>query len=197
MRTLRVTAAGAPGMPGAEAPPTAGTSSSSITSASCTSRARTPRATMALVRSSAVMESPSILLSSILVFLPSAPITYSTWRWPTSAERLASRVLALALRSGKKRTSLSGSGWSIESIILSMRRTWPPVSTMMSVFCGSSGVTEPYVPTRFPSCCAIGATRAVFSGSISVTMVSSVTVAGSSPTNVGMFSRFMSASFCR
>jgi hypothetical protein len=44
---------------------------------------------------------------------------------------------------------------------------------------------------------AIGATRAVLSGTISVTIVSSVTVAGSAPTKVGMFSRFISASFWR
>ena len=79
VRTLRVTAAGAPGMPAAADPPE-GTSSSSMTSASCNKRDRTPRATMALVRSSAVMERPSILLSSIFVFFPSAPMTYSTWR---------------------------------------------------------------------------------------------------------------------
>ena len=79
VRTLRITGAGAPGTAD-PATPDDGTSSSSITSASWISLARTPRATIALVRSSAVMERPSILLSSILVFLPSAAITYSTWR---------------------------------------------------------------------------------------------------------------------
>ena len=95
VRTLRVTAAGAPGTP-APADPPEGTSSNSMTSASCNKRDRTPRATIALVRSSAVIERPSILLSSILVFLPSAPITYSICRWPMSDERLAISVFALA-----------------------------------------------------------------------------------------------------